>query len=119
MTSSSANAREKTRRSRVLAMQRASGTGLYRAFKTAPNGDSRALLLRSTQRPDVLQLGDIEDPQDAVGKFDDAAIAEKAKNPAHMNRRESDGIGDVLLAQRKRIALLADHIPGRDALHQM
>ncbi len=36
-----------------------------------------------------------------------------------MDRGESDGVGNVLLAQRKRVALFADHVAGGDALHQM
>jgi len=36
-----------------------------------------------------------------------------------MNWRQSDGIGDVLLAQRKGITLLTDHTSGREPLHEM
>ena len=36
-----------------------------------------------------------------------------------MNCRESDGIGNVLLAQRKGVTLFTDHASGRDPLHEV
>src|SRR5665647_1211260 len=36
-----------------------------------------------------------------------------------MNWRESDGIGDMLLAQRKCVTLFTDHASGRDPLREV
>ena len=55
----------------------------------------------------------------ALGQFQQAALAKQAEHAADMHRREADRVGDVLLAQRKRIALFADHVARGNSRHQM
>ncbi len=71
------------------------------------------------QRPDPLQFRKVENLQDAIGQCDDATIAKETEYPADVDRSQSDRVGDVLLTQRKRVALFADHVSGRNARHQM
>jgi hypothetical protein len=76
-------------------------------------------LSQSFQRPDPLQFRKVENRQDALGQCNKATIAKQAEYPADMDRGQSNRVGNVLLAQRKRVALFAYHIHCRDTRHHM
>lgn len=58
-----------------------------------------------SQRADPLEFGRFENRQDTPRQIDQFAFAEGAHHPAHMNRSQPDHLSNMLLAQRKGIAL--------------
>ena len=69
--------------------------------------EQRVALSQSFQRPDPLQFRKVENRQDALGQCNKATIAKQAEYPADMDRGQSNRVGNVLLAQRKWVALFA------------
>jgi len=82
-------------------------------FKIAPAG-----AVISAQQPDSLQFRKVENLQDALGQCENPTFAKETEYPTYMDRSQSDRVGNVLLAQRKRVALFTDHISRRDARQQ-
>ena len=72
----------------------------------------------SAQQPDSLQFRKVENLQDALGRRENVTFAKETEYPTYMDRSQSDSVSNVLLAQRKRVALFTDHISRRDARQQ-
>ena len=66
--------------------------------------------------PQFVQFADL---QNVFAGFNDTALAKRPHHPADVNRRQADGVSDVLLAHRELKTLIVHQPSLLEALHQL